>query len=403
MKPNTKCKSKCIHLPRKKCYKGCTFTKSGHCKLSSRYKMNTKTCKLVRRSLVKRTHTPKSFKIPKKELEPSSYSPEINRYLIQSRYSRKYDIFTAITNCMNIDLKSYTLNDSILKYYLNPRIQTQGGQCVSYWHKEAQALFLDNLSKHHKVNIDRLIVPKQSLYNCWFNTGFMINYISDKGRKFNKFFRQYMITGKVRGLKPFLTKLKAPLFLYNMAIEATLQGNPLAKIMNTNDIIQKIYENIPKEYKKEAHITNKLEYGNPYDYQMSLLNYLSEHKRAYKFIEGHRFFKEPKQIYEHDLLWVELSDKESNTIDNKTISIQNTFTYSLDSILLRDITKNHFCCLLTIHEKEYIYDGAEEPSLVRLNWKNEAFLNTNKVFKTNETSSSWNMRNGYQVLNYYRV
>jgi len=58
---------------------------------------------------------------------------------------------------------------------------------------------------------------------------------------------------------------------------------------------------------------------------------------------------------------------------------------------------------LTIHEKEYIYDGAEEPSLVRLNWKNEAFLNTNKVFKTNETSSSWNMRNGYQVLNYYRV
>jgi hypothetical protein len=41
--------------------------------------------------------------------------------------------------------------------------------------------------------------------------------------------------------------------------------------------------------------------------------------------------------------------------------------------------------------------------LVRLNWKNEAFLNTNKVFKTNETSSSWNMRNGYQVLNYYRV
>jgi len=116
--------------------------------------------------------------------------------------------------------------------------------------KNTQDMFLDNLSKHNRIDIHNLIVPKQSLYNCWFNTGFMINYVSDKGRKFNKFFRQFMITGKVRGLKPFLNKLKAPLFLFNIAIEATLQGDTLAKIMNTNDIIEKYMKIFLKNNKK---------------------------------------------------------------------------------------------------------------------------------------------------------
>jgi len=75
---------------------------------------------------------------------------------------------------------------------------------VAYWNTDAQALFLDNLSKHNIINIDSLIVPKQSYYNCWFNTSIMMNYISDKGRKFNKYFRQYMITGKMKNLNPFL-------------------------------------------------------------------------------------------------------------------------------------------------------------------------------------------------------
>ena len=404
MKNNTKkCKSKCIHLPKNECYKGCVFTKKGFCKLSSRYQMDNKTCKLMKRS----KYIPKSFKIPKKKNEPisSSYSPEINKYLIQSRYSPKYDIFSAITNCMNIDINNYSINDSILKYYSNPRIQLKDGQCVSYWQKESQDMFLDNLSKHNRIDIHNLIVPKQSLYNCWFNTGFMINYVSDKGRKFNKFFRQFMITGKVRGLKPFLNKLKAPLFLFNIAIEATLQGDTLAKIMNTNDIIEKIYKNIPKEYKKSNPLANKLEYGNPYDYQMSLLNYLSEHKRPYNFVNGYSILKDKMPILlSSDVLYMEISEKHSKQIDNKTISLKTKENiYEIDSILLRDITGNHFCCLITLNDKEYMYDGAEEPSIVRLNWKNNDFLNTNKTFKMNETSSLWNMRKGYQVLNYYQV
>jgi len=49
------------------CYKGCVFTKKGFCKLSSRYQMDNKTCKLMKRS----KYIPKSFKIPKKKMNQS--------------------------------------------------------------------------------------------------------------------------------------------------------------------------------------------------------------------------------------------------------------------------------------------------------------------------------------------
>ena len=415
-----KCKSRCVNLPREKCYKGCVFT--DHCRLSSRYKMNPINCKLLKRthknSNLLRTHknsnllnipktNPNSLRMPKKETDEKSYSPEINKLLVESRYSKKYDIFQAITYCMNIDVAEYKIKDSILKYYINPKVQLKNGECVAYWNKEAQKMFLDNLSKHHNINVSSLIVPKQSYYNCWFNTGFMMNYISDKGRKFNKYFRQYMITGKMKGMKPFLTNLKAPLFLFNIAIEATLQGNPLAKIMNTNDLIEKIHENIPKEYK--TFIINKKEYGNPYTYQIALINYLSNNPYIYNFTDGAKLFTNIKNNgyfnSDKDIIWAELDDKTSNQINYKEVYItsQNKHKYILDSILIRDVTKNHFCCLLTINDQEYMYDGASSPSLKSIKWKNNTFLNQAINFKMDPQSVTWNMRNGYQVLNYYRV
>ena len=409
-----KCKSRCVELPREKCYKGCVFT--DHCRLSSKYKMDPINCKLMLRTVkslpskkIRRTMkigtkleriTP--LRMPEKVIVEKSYSPEINKLLVQSRYSTKYDVFQAITNCMKIDVAEYKMKDSILKYYINPQVQLKSGECVSYWNKDAQKMFLDNLSKHHNIDVSKLIVPKQSYYNCWFNTGFMMNYISDKGRKFNKYFRQFMITGKMKGIKPFLKKLKAPLFLFNIAIEATLQGNPLAKIMNTNDLIEKIHENIPKEYK--PYITNVKEYGNPYNYQISLLNYLSNH--VYNLNHGYKSMKTTGFVHSNsDIIWAELMDNDSKEIDYKEVYIidQNKHKYSLDSILVRDVSKQHFCSLLTINDKEYMYDGASSPSLKSIQWKNTTFLNQNVNFKMDSQSTIWNMRNGYQVLNYYRI
>lgn len=402
-----KCKSKCINLPKEKCYKGCIFT--DHCRLSSKYIMNPINCKLMKRThkILNQKVIPYSLRMPEKINVEKSYSPEINKLLVQSRYSPKYDIFQAITYCMNIDVAEYKLKDSILKYYINPRVQLKNGECVSYWNIEAQKMFLDNLSKYHNINISSLIVPKQSYYNCWFNTGFMMNYISDKGRKFNKYFRQYMITGKMKGMKSFLKKLKAPLFLFNIAIEATLQGNALAKIMNTNDLIETIHENIPKEYKK--FITTKKEYGNPYIYQISLINYLSNNPYSYNFTDGYSLYKNIKNNgyfnTTKDIIWVEFDDKSSKEIDYKQSYILDQYKhkYILDSMLIRDTTKNHFCCLLTINDKEYMYDGASSPSLKPMKWKNNIFLNKDINFKMDSQSVSWNTRNGYQVLNYYRI
>jgi len=380
-----------------------------NCKLLKKTQKTQKRSKRIKK--IKRVgHIPESIKMPNRE-EPSSiissYSPIINKFLVESRHSEKYDVFNAITECMHIPVEEYKLKDSILKYYLNPQIKTKQGECVSYWHKESQQLFLDNLSKHHNININSLIFPKQSYYNCWFNTGFMINYISDKGRKYNKYFRQYMITGKLNGFIPINKKLKAPLFLFNIAIEATLQGNILAKIMNTNDIIEKIYENIPKSYKK--HITTKKQLGNPYAYQYALLNYLSGDSYINYFINGEQFYKSLKKNgfnnEKNDVMWIEFGENASREINNKEVRLtdNNNNIYELDSILIRDVTKNHFCCFVTINKEEYMYDGASSPSIKKIKWKTFEFLNKNNSIKMDIQSMQWNMRKGYQVLNYYRI
>jgi len=56
-----------------------------------------------------------------------------------------------------------------------------------------------------------------------------------------------------------------------------------------------------------------------------------------------------------------------------------------------------------VNNEEYIYDGASSPSIKVLKWKNPTFLNSGRNFKMDDKSLSWNMLNGYQVSNYYRV
>ena len=65
---------------------------------------------------------------------------------------------------------------------------------------------------------------------------------------------------------------------------------------------------------------------------------------------------------DEDVLWVEITNEESNIKTKRKIIRDKNIIYKLDSVLLRDIDK-HFCCLITIDHKEYIYDGASEPSL----------------------------------------
>lgn len=400
-----KCISNCIGKKSDECIGYCKFTlndKNEYCSLSKKYMMNKNdSCNIIKRTkkhiLSNKTKYKKTIK---------SYRPSIDKYLIKTRNSSKYNIFDGILSCNNIQI----IDDKILKRVLDPKIRLSNNKCVNYNHRDSINLFLDNLSKYKKIEPYVLIGPKQSLYNCWFNTGFIINYISDRGRIFNKYIRQYMITGEVPGLKKFKPRLHRTLFLYNIAIEATIEGSVIATQMNTNDIIKRIYNDIPKKYREEnKFFINVKEMGHPFQYQKALLNYI--HINGYKdcYVDGNDIFEEyEKNNYflnndKKDTLWVQILDKNSRHIKNRKRYLIDNYgnKFVLDSALVRDTHKTHFCCFITLNNEEYVYDGVMTPSIKKIEWKNDNILNKKNNIKLDK--KIWDFMNGYQVLVYYRI
>lgn len=407
MNKKTKCKSKCLNLPKEKCKKGCTYTLKKKCKLSNKFMMDSNNhCKVfLKKQFFKKNQTFKKNIIKKNqniinkygvsnnsEITNKSYSPDINKYLVKSRNSEKFDIFNSIMSCIN---KS---NKIISNYFYKPKVMLEDGNCVDYKSNAAQELFLDNLSKHNVIDIHKIIAPKQKYNNCWFNTGIMMNYVSDKGRKFHKYFRQYMITGKMIDFKD--DKMRAPLFMLNISIESILNGNILSKYLDTNNIIRKIYREIPENFKYHKYIYNEKKNGNPYRYTISLLNYLGKNKLSGNFIKDDEFNYIEKTIINHDVLWLEIFENNSNIQKLKEFKSKNGNLYKLDSMLLTNNIGNHFCCFITINNKEYMYDGASTPNIVEFNWKD--YINNDQDITLDNKNIIWNMRKGYQVLNFYR-
>ena len=77
--------------------------------------------------------------------------------------------------------------------FFKPQVKVSDGRCLDYEHPEVVQLLLNNLSKYQNVNPMKMISPKQDKNNCWFNTSFMVFFVSDLGRKFSKFFRHFCI------------------------------------------------------------------------------------------------------------------------------------------------------------------------------------------------------------------
>jgi hypothetical protein len=106
---------------------------------------------------------------------------------------------------------------------------------------------------------------------------------------------------------------------------------------------------------------------------------------------------------------LEIFEKDAAVFDKKplTFSINNA-RYKLDSTVVRDTTKQHFCATITCENKEYGYDGMSFSRLTQLEWKNK--LNSSKFTwrfngSTNHdgTSLEWNYTKCYQLLLYYRI
>ena len=109
-------------------------------------------------------------------------------------------------------------------------------------------------------------MPIQKNSNCWFNALFANFFISDKGRKFFRFFRQLMIEGKKinkNGEKEYIKSdnLRYAFGLFNAAIEASYnqknKSTEIALALDTNNIISAIYKAINVNKKLNEFTKNK--------------------------------------------------------------------------------------------------------------------------------------------------
>ena len=351
---------------------------------------------------------PKIDKISKKideeiDENASSYSPSINKELVSLKSVQRKELF----NCNNE-------RAFLLKAPLKIGVPGKSGKkmCYPYDDPVAKKYMLKNLKANKHINPNQVVPPIQELANCWFNTMFVSLFISDKGRKFFHFLRQMMIEGKQKGGNLVPNVLKDGFALFNYAIDACLTGNKYAYILNTNAIIQQIYNSVPEEYKdKYYYIRDVDEAGNPIRYYLSLINYLGNRNLPVLFVQDCNVnwqFQVQSKIVGRlpDVIILEFFNDDEPTSNKETSFTLNEAKYSLDSCIIRDTAQNHFSSLLTCEKKEMAYDGMSFHRLTYMDWKDKINTDFKWQFKGSEDEGrllTWNFAKGYYMLIYYRV
>lgn len=335
-----------------------------------------------------------------------SYSPSINKELVTIKSMSRDDLLDCNTQ------KAFNLKEPLKINVSN--------KCYAYSDPVAKAFLLKNLAANKHVNSDKIITPKQSLSNCWFNTMFVSLFVSDKGRKFFHFFRSLMIEGYNSKNVPIHQSLKNGFALLNYAIESCLTGNEYSYNMDTNAIIESVYKAIPKEYKDTLpYMTPTRQAGNPIRYYGSIMYYLNDQSVDMYFLssannEWNKMLIEKLNIntnntnkYPH-IIVLEFFDTESKTTTNKPTKFKlGNAKYKLDSAVIRDRNGNHFSSLLTCEKKEMAYDGMSFHRLVNMDWKKRINDNYSWRFEGSNDAEDrpieWNFLSAYQMLIYYRV
>ena len=286
----------------------------------------------------------------------------------------------------------------------------------------------------------KFIAPKQLYSNCWFNTMFVVFFFSDKGRKFFRFFRNLMITGrKFDNTRLEDQELRKLLFIFNLYIEASYnqetfknvknkvnlhsQVKELTSNLDTNFLIKKIYNRIKKISPIYSNSLPDIdEAGNPLEFYKAIMSYLNydilnilnididiENIKKYKTIENilKLLFKK-----EHDIIIFE--DHESKIDYNLEYELElkgKKYKYKLDSIILTNKdhynpkANSHFISVITINKEYYKFDGSSYSKLSKFNWTNILNKNINFSFKENPSyyPEKYNFKHGYKILFYYRV
>ena len=355
----------------------------------------------------------------------TSFSPALNKLLLDV----KSDNSLLLEDCDTLQ----TAKIPKIRIDVNGR-----KQCVPYTDPIAQNHMLKILGDKKDIDCSQIIAPRQILSNCWFNAMFMTYFVSDKGRKFNRFFRQLMIVGKTLNGEVIPANLHKILFKLNMSIEACLNSNmkkdtslnKIADTLNTNIYIKQIHRLIKKDEIRGVNMS-----GNPMKYYESLVSYLgSERPLHMKVTIGsslsennqHDWYSLVKKEQEKlhgipDVIVLELFfDKSNYSIDRSFRRIKRTIDfdlniknergetekvkYALDSAIVRNTEQHHFAAAITCNKKEFVFDGLSFSRLIPFKWKNKLNSNTNWSFDYKDDKKLFfNFTDGYQLLFYYRV
>ena len=409
--------NRCIKPPKKTRKRICNTKKQLYCRSINKV-CNVKTNRCRNRIVFKKRKTlkinkinkEKNNKINKEKIKkiklsksvPFSYSPSVNKKLLSQRS----------ISPIGIDLKKC---DKFSIY------DKKSSRCVKWDSKEAKRIQLRNLQSKKKISCRNIIAPKQFSSNCWFNSLLMTFFVSDLGRKYNKWLRECMVTYKTVNGTKINDILKKPFFLFNNYIETILRSeydsSNFSKTLNTNEIIKVIYSALNKYVNKNKN--NKLiekvgVASNPLYFYEGLYNYLGENVIPY--INIYYYDNDVSKKYINDriinykkennkmpkVIFLEIKDELSSKVKKyKTITVDNN-TYTLDSVVLRDTEKNHFTSYITCNQNQYAFDGLNKEKRLRLfNWKDK--LNKNVSWRTSSVSDDllFNFNKGYSILIYY--
>jgi hypothetical protein len=347
-----------------------------------------------------------SNKIAKK-LSVGSYSPTINKELVTFKTTPRKELL----DC-NME-EAFALKAPLQIGIPN---LTSGKKCYEYNTPEATKFLLSNLAADKHIEPTKIIPPIQIQSNCWFNAMFTTFFVSDKGRKFFHFLRQLMIEGKQQDGSVIPAKLRDAFALLNFGVDACLTGNEYAYKLNTNSVIHQIYKAMPESYKKKnPYITDIDEAGNPLLYYSAIISYLHNSSIQMLIIRDTNMkWKDTivenvhRMGYLPHIIVFEIFEEEAAIFNKKPVEFKvNNATYAIDSAVVRDVSKQHFCATLTCEGAEMGYDGMSFHRLGSLKWKDNLNKNMDWKFEGTKdydgTSLLWNFTKCYQMLIYYRV
>lgn len=317
----------------------------------------------------------------------ASYSPFMNKHILDNNTLTKR---TDFHSCKK---------DQI-------RVKQYDYACMSIHSEPAKQQMIKLLNR--KRIVKKITAPQQKLSNCWFNTMFMCFFISDKGYKFTKLLRQCMILGTRMDGSQMSNALKRVFLRLNTMIQASINGvkDDYYLLKDTNQLISSLAKYYPPTYQVDE-VTKVGEYGNPLVAYSIMIQYLlNERNRNVHlldiFSDTFEQLKFGRIPIRQDILAVHLDlDKEDA---EKPLEIQDSRNrlWRLDSIVISN--EEHFICFVTIHQKEYGFDGGSYKKLQSFSWKDQ--INRDRDFNLeNKSITNWsfNFSKGYQILLYYRI